>query len=234
VSLPNSHYAHAALSDSISLWEQRHKGWFMDLDLTLYNVSPHIALPSACNLQPKVVDGLVKSVRKCAAAWLDGELESSVRLYLLHGRLEPVEGKPPRKVVVSFRHYLEVPTPKHRRALTRLLLSDHPLAVEQLRRASRYHPAVPQNDRLCRLCRSHVETPEHVLLLCNASPSIADLRRAFIIALQTRGVHLPDITPASAVRFLQESLYNRSAVNLLAKFVYDALAVVQKTPLYRA
>jgi hypothetical protein len=78
-----------------------------------------------------------------------------------------------------------------------------------------------------------VETPEHILLLCNASPSLADLRRAFIIALQTHGVHLPDITPASAVRFLQESLYNRSTVNLLAKFVYDALAVVQKTPLYR-
>ena len=74
----------------------------MDLDWALWNVSPDITLPNAAHFQPELVDSLMKSVHKCVASWLDREIESSVRLYLLHGRLEPVEDKPPNEVIMSF------------------------------------------------------------------------------------------------------------------------------------
>jgi hypothetical protein len=174
VSLPNTHFAHAALCDSMNLHANGSQGWFMDLDWALRNVTADIALLNTGHIPPELVDSLIKSVHKCAASWLDSEIESSVCLHLLHGHLEPVEDKPPRKVIISFRHYLEVPIPKHRLALTRLVLADHPLAVEQLRRASRYHPPVPCDDRLCRLSKQHVETPEHVLV-----PALCDLQHNF-------------------------------------------------------
>jgi hypothetical protein len=104
----------------------------------LQNVSPDITLPKAAHIQPELVDRLMNSVHKCAASWLDSEIESSVHLYLLHGHLEPVEDRPPKKVIMPFN--LQVSVPKHHLAMTRLVLADHPLAVEQLRRASRYHP----------------------------------------------------------------------------------------------
>jgi hypothetical protein len=177
-------------------------------------------------MRPEDVKNLVDSVRRHASVWLDNEVESSVRLYLLHGRLEPVK-------VLRLRHYLEVSVPLHRHTLTRLLLADHPLAVEQLRRASRYHAPVPYNLRLCRLCRLKVETPEHVLLLCTRSEALCDLRLEFQIALQRHNLPLPFFHDHNAVTCLQKIVYNRSSIDIVAKFVYDALAIVEQTPLYR-
>jgi hypothetical protein len=174
-----------------------------------------------------------RSVRRIANEWLDREVESSARLCLLHGRLEPMELGPPRKIVVFFRHYLQVQVPGHRRALTQLLLGDHPLGVEQLRRAGRYHPSVPRPDRLCRLCREDVETPEHILLICNVLPALSLLRHNFCLNLQTHGLQLPCVTCANATCVLQGLVYSRSSIDLLAKYVYDALAIVGETPLYR-
>jgi hypothetical protein len=56
----------------------------MDLDWILRNATLQISLP-------KMVESLLKSVRKCAAEWLDNQVESSVSPYLLHGRLESVK-----------------------------------------------------------------------------------------------------------------------------------------------
>jgi hypothetical protein len=47
---------------------------------------------------------------------------------------------------------------------------------------------------LCRLCRQQVETPEHILLICNASSGLCDLQHNFYVALQTHGLHLLAIT----------------------------------------
>jgi hypothetical protein len=43
---------------------------------------------------------------------------------------------------------------------------------------------------------------------------------AISTCLQAHGLHLPAITLANAVPMLQDFLYNRSSVNLLAKFVH--------------
>ncbi|KAI0367105.1 hypothetical protein BV20DRAFT_1045787 [Pilatotrama ljubarskyi] len=63
------------------------------------------------------------------------------------------------------RRYLALPHRRQREALTALLFSEHPLAVEQLRRAPTPHP-IPRQWRVCRFCRAAdaVEDEYHVLL----------------------------------------------------------------------
>jgi N-acetyl-anhydromuramyl-L-alanine amidase AmpD len=66
--------------------------------------------------------------------WLQAEIDSSEKIYLLHGRREPQKDKPPAQITSCMRHYLTmVKTQKHREALTSVLLSTHLLAVEVLR-----------------------------------------------------------------------------------------------------
>ncbi|KAL1672665.1 hypothetical protein EV122DRAFT_175165, partial [Schizophyllum commune] len=77
------------------------------------------------------------------------------------------------------RPYLATMVSAHRKALTRLLLSDHMLAVEVLRRQARYRRAVlAREDRLCRLCRLHVEDEVHGLLYCRGRLDLISMRRA--------------------------------------------------------
>jgi hypothetical protein len=67
----------------------------------------------------------------CWVAW-QGDTKVSVCLHLLLGCLEPVKDKLPHRIIMFFRHYLEVPIPKHCHAMTRHVLADPPLALEQL------------------------------------------------------------------------------------------------------
>lgn len=71
---------------------------------------------------------------------------------------------------------LVVTVPDHRHAITRLILGDHPLVLEQLRRCTRYHAAVPRHLRLRRLFALYVESPEHVLMSCIAHPRLVAFR----------------------------------------------------------
>ncbi len=73
---------------------------------------------------------------------------------------------------------------KHRVALTRLILSDHCLAVEQLRRHEKYFlPCIPREDRLCRFCLEGIETPEHALLLCTGTNDVVESRTKSLLVL---------------------------------------------------
>jgi hypothetical protein len=47
----------------------------------------------------KAVDNLMKE-------WLQEEIDSSDKLYLLRGRLKPKKDKPPTQIVSTMRHYL--------------------------------------------------------------------------------------------------------------------------------
>jgi hypothetical protein len=78
-----------------------------------------------------------------------------------------------------------------------------------------------------------VETPEHILLLCGASPALVNLRREFQATLQREGLFFPVFTPDNALPSLKNLVYNRASVTILAKFVYNSLAIVEQTPLYR-
>ncbi|KAF8904819.1 hypothetical protein CPB85DRAFT_1190394, partial [Mucidula mucida] len=70
--------------------------------------------------------------------------------------------------------------PEHRRALGRLVASNHRLAVEVLRRGDgqRRRP-VPREWRLCRFCGESVEDELHALLTCAGSEALVALRTDF-------------------------------------------------------
>src|ERR1700743_3223872 len=71
---------------------------------------------------------------KLMLQWIQDEVDSSDKLYLLHGRREPQKDGSPFPQTLRLRHYLfMVHTKKHRDTLTSVLLSMYQLAVEVLR-----------------------------------------------------------------------------------------------------
>ena len=62
----------------------------------------------------------------------------------------------------EFENYLNIPLFDHRKAITKLRCSDHPLQIEKGR-----HRNIPRDNRLCKLCPLNVvETEEHFLTSC--------------------------------------------------------------------
>jgi hypothetical protein len=93
------------------------------------------------------------------------------------------------------------------------------------------HRAVLRNERLCRFC-DVVESPEHALLECIASPEVVALRSGFlpkvlttVPKLQTKMVQL------SSVDFLKAIIFDRSTILLVGKFVHKVLEVFYAVPL---
>ena len=116
--------------------------------------------------------------------WLQDAIDSSDKLYLIQGRIETQKDKPPTQIISKMRHYLSmVKTQKHREALTSLLLSTHQLAVEILRYVDHAYQPVPRADRLCRLCKDEIETPEHALLSCTSLDTLVELQALFLVEL---------------------------------------------------
>ncbi|KAJ7434593.1 hypothetical protein FB451DRAFT_1063296 [Mycena latifolia] len=128
-----------------------------------------------------------------------------------------------------------VKTQKHREALTSLLLSTHLLAVEVLRYGDHEH--VREDDlsrRVCRFCKTEVETPEHALLTCDASAEVMSLRTAFLEKLCTDVPNLRRLMDElDSIEFFKSMVYERSTIPLVAKFAYDILSVFYATPVFR-
>ncbi|KAF8994366.1 hypothetical protein BDZ89DRAFT_898168, partial [Hymenopellis radicata] len=199
---PESELAKLTLDVCVDLHSGKHGSWLGDIQWAIDHLPRPLGMddvPEILKLPPDVrtysaiqVDEMIKEVTHIAKTGLQLQIDSSYRTYLLWNRLEPLP--PPNKPahrVIFVRHYLRLRVTKHRKALTRLLLSDHPLALEQLhqengrrqpyrfpdvRRADRYHPFVPRDERLCRLCGSSIESPEHAILLCEGDPDLVALR----------------------------------------------------------
>src|SRR5262249_31475236 len=116
-------------------------------------------------LNTKVLDGLQVSVRKVAFRWMESCINQYTDLFLLRGRLEPVEEGRPNAKTSTLRHYLTlVNVPAHRLTLTRLLCGS--LNIRNTRGP-------------CLLCGNSLETPQHILLQCPAD-ALLDVRAAFL------------------------------------------------------
>ncbi|KAJ7223560.1 hypothetical protein GGX14DRAFT_532178 [Mycena pura] len=109
-----------------------------------------------------------KLVHKLMLEWLQGEIDSSEKLYLLHDHRETQKDKGPAQ------------TQKHQEAITSIKLSTHLLALEILRYVNHGNQPVPRSDRLCRFCRKEVESPEHALITCTSSDEVVQLRVIFL------------------------------------------------------
>jgi hypothetical protein len=170
--------------------------------------------------------------------WIQGEVDSSDKLYLLQGRREPQKDKPPAPQTLRLRNYLPmVKTQKHREALTSLLISTHLLAVEILRYGDHEHPR--QDDRskcVCRFCKSDIETPEHALLGCDASSKVVHLRSSFLVQLIATAPTLRRLMEKSnltLIKFFKSMVYERSTIPPAAKFAHEVLEVFYANPVFR-
>ncbi len=125
----------------------------------------------------------VNSVLACtaerAAAQVTDLVNGSPRLQLLEAYIRMHR---PGKSTLQLREYLHLPILEHATALTRLLASDHPLQIEQLRRAL---PPIPRCERQCRFCGADgsIEDECHVLLDCNGSLPLLRLRSPMLVSL---------------------------------------------------
>jgi hypothetical protein len=112
-----------------------------------------------------------------------------------------------------------------------LFLSDHGLAIEQLRRTR--GPYISREHRLCRFCINAIELPEHALLECTASQELVLLRNCFVEKMHAEMPVFGSIfAPPTALECLKVLIANRPTVSLLAKYVHDVLLIFDAHPLY--
>ncbi|KAF7355918.1 Reverse transcriptase domain-containing protein [Mycena venus] len=179
----------------------------------------------------------MERVEKVLDADLQCDIDAFERTHLLKNRLERIdegEGRSRMALVTRRRrHYLDVVVPAHRKALTRLMLSDHNLSVERLRYPGRYRAAAPRHLRLCRFCRGAVEDEAHALLVCTAHDSLQPLRERFLRDIMDQiGGFDCKWSADEPYEFLRLLLSLRKITLRLAKFVADILAVYDSHPRY--
>lgn len=154
VALPPNRLARKALEDAIIQDKNNNRSWITDICTVIGNLELDIEFPDLSQMNTEAIGGLAKAVRDAMKQQIQRELDQNSKLYLLHNRLEPsLEGKGPKQITLHLRHYLKIPNATHRKSLTRLILSCHPLALERLRHTEHRRPKIPREKRLCRFCK---------------------------------------------------------------------------------
>ncbi|KAJ7024931.1 hypothetical protein C8F04DRAFT_968411, partial [Mycena alexandri] len=213
-----------ALLDSLDLLEAGHSCWAGDIAILLRSLPTPIQVTAKDFLAVESVEAIAKRVIEAVDADLQFDIDHLKKTHLLRNRLELLDDKL-TMVTRRRRHYLTmVPIPAHRKALTRLLLSDHNLSSERLRYPARYRLAIPEAERLCRFCRREVENEVHALLVCDGHQPLAALREAFLVELFECDVTLEaTYMILSCHDFLGHMVSSRKAVKRVAKFVCEVL-----------
>ncbi|VDB85252.1 unnamed protein product [Peniophora sp. CBMAI 1063] len=186
VTQPAGRYVRLAMQEAIQMFDAGIPGWLGDLRHALLRLPHPVELPKNTRTlwNPATADDLIRSVDASLHAELQDAIMTYPRLYLLRDRTEPQKRGRPTKPVLQLRHYLiSITDDDERIALTKLLVSDHPFALEQFRWSSTRNGIerlkVAREDRLCRLCGLAVESPEHALLVCEGVQELIDARKAF-------------------------------------------------------
>jgi hypothetical protein len=168
---------------------------------------------------------LIRRVKESVDAGLQAKIAFSPKGDLLHGRVELVEDGSLKHVTRQRRHYLSlVPIAKHRKALTRLVLSNHCLSIETLRYPTRCRVKIPREFRLCRFCVTSVETEAHAMLGCEANSELMDMREHFLKEVFALDPQLQlRFALTSEAGFMRDLLASCKAVARFARYVYDVL-----------
>ncbi|KAJ7862279.1 hypothetical protein B0H14DRAFT_2349579, partial [Mycena olivaceomarginata] len=163
IGLDHNRPAWNALQESLILARSKKISWVNDLRIVLSRLYIPVELDISGPLEIPAVEEAMKLVKQSMEAWIDHEIRtSSCTKDLLPGRLklDNDSGKLVKKTF-AFRHYLRIKTSDHRRALTRMILSSHSLAVERRRWKERGKNVVPKEWRKCRFCQDAIEDPAH-------------------------------------------------------------------------
>ena len=105
-SLPIECYAKRAYMDSVMLAKENKAPWTMDLQDIFLNLPFHVPLPGLQSISPLQVDEVTKLFKVKMEDYIQSELETSPKLYLLQNRLEPVKDCSPSHKTLHLRHYL--------------------------------------------------------------------------------------------------------------------------------
>lgn len=227
---PRGSLARAALDDSIALAAQGRPAWVSDVRRALAKLPIPVLLGDLSD-SAQIEDARL-TIKESMLTWLQSRLDANGKLELLQNRPDAdwqSVHAPRRGPTMQFRAYLALKIPAHRTALTRLLLSEHDLAVERLRWEN-----VDHRQRLCRLCRRGVEDPQHALFVCEGSPQLVELRTSFyrsVIALDNDLWLLLlqlDVTDMIRVLSVQEA-----TLPSFARYVRDVLRLFGEFQMYR-
>ena len=223
--------AYNALQESLALARASQISWINDLRIVLSRLHIPVELNIVQEMNIETVERAMKDVKKSMEAWIDDGIESSSRVRdILVGRLEV--DKDTEKLVkksLDFRHYLRIKQPEHRKAITRLILSSHSLAVERRRWTERGKTIVPREWRLCRFCYIYVEDPAHALFVCQ-NQELKILRETFMDQVNTT---IPGVTSnvPDALQMFRTLLNQRKITPLLGKFAYNVIKIFNSEPM---
>ncbi|EIW63804.1 uncharacterized protein TRAVEDRAFT_79418, partial [Trametes versicolor FP-101664 SS1] len=160
--------AYAALRESWTLAnsDRPTPTWWSDLTIAARMLP--VPLVIALNQWPTVeaVDGYIARIPGLVAEHLYTTILQSLRLPVIHRRVQ--YDCPTRPLIAKLcckREYLQLPHHRERSAITLLLMSEHPLSIEQLRRGP---TRIARELRICRWCTQPwaIEDETHVLLEC--------------------------------------------------------------------
>ncbi|KAK0227579.1 hypothetical protein IW262DRAFT_1263828 [Armillaria fumosa] len=160
------------------------------------------------------------------------EVAASTRLDLARGRVERTTSGRVTPDPLTFRSYLLLRIPAHRIALTRLLTSNHSLAVERGRwlRIDGTSDIIPRTWRICRFCHNDVEDELHVLFICSDS-ILCGIRADFLADIWSAYPALRHRS-ASPKELLHTLLTYSDLLPRLGRFVYEMLGQVEQKPMY--
>jgi hypothetical protein len=172
------------------------------------------------------VGDFLKKIMGLMAVHMQSLIDNSPKLYLLYGRLESNEKGGLTQRSLHFRHYLKAANIHHRVSLTRLFLSHHPLALEQLRYPEHCQPQVQRSFRLCGFCHERIESPEHAFFECTACQEITELLNGFYSTVEKEVALWPVIVHLNPKAKFQALLAQQETVGLLAKFGHDIVTAL--------
>ncbi|OCH84150.1 hypothetical protein OBBRIDRAFT_742081 [Obba rivulosa] len=202
--------AHCALTEVLALARDGAPSWAGDLVFVLTGLGIPVDLPRLSDA------GYVHECQDRVATALDGQLHEEI---LNSSRLRILSARPLQVSVVAFHPYLRIAHTRHRKALARLIASEHPLRVELMRR-----DGVVREARLCRFCDGAVEDEEHILFTCEGDARLVARRELFWQDAVRTWPALQDIRrrrSVSLLGLLHQLLAHNGATTALAHYVYD-------------
>ena len=178
--------ATVALNEALRLARSGAPSWISDLWHALDKLPVPVTFNFTNTLTVAYVTDTLEHVQTSLELFLQGNLRG--KLTILNDRREWSQNGTLVQNILRFRDYLRIPIREHRLALTRLMCSDHPLAIEQGRRTV---PSTPQQWRVCRFCglRGSVESEAHVLMDCEHGILLQMREDFFAVAI----AHVPSM-----------------------------------------
>lgn len=245
--LPPNFLPHSGVKDSQDLFLENKQGWLMDLRYILENLPVPVGATDwsiSATEEQGWYDTLISRIYESCDAWVRNEILGSTKLWMLKWRLEHTKHPEPdgtrkRSALMAMRNYMTLGCPDSRRAMTRLLFSDHKLAVEMLRRSDGHRrPRIPRQWRLCRFCTEAIETEVHAILECQRSLDLRNARLRFWKRADEKDPRLrqkifrtPDLPGEDQLMML---VGNKNCTGIVARLVADVFAIFDATEMWVA